>query len=104
MEQPKFKFDEEIEYSGFKFKVKDISYRINLEARPEGYYYKCPNDSWHHENAIKKWHPTPTPITKIEFHLEWNRLYGCTWDNSKSEKTFTGLITFLKTKNLLVES
>jgi hypothetical protein len=44
------------------------------------------------------------PITLNEFNVLWQNLYGCTWDNSQSAKTYRGLQVYLTDKGFIKES
>lgn len=103
MNQPKFQFGEEVEYSSIKFTIYKIEYRdATGTGRPTGFYYQDHREVWHHEGALKKYIAPAKPISVLEFNHEWQRLYGCTWDNAKSGRLYTGMVGFLKEKKLIV--
>ena len=102
MNQPLYLFGQNVEYSGIQFIVNAIEYRLAQNGRPEGYYYEDHRDVWHHEGALKTHLPPVKPITALEFNGEWQRIYGCTWNDAKSAKLYTGILTFLRNKGLVV--
>lgn len=76
MDQPKFKFGEEVEYGGNKFVVGEIRYIDTYIGRPTGYYYHNLGIN-HHEGALKYPKKDIKPINQQDLYDE---LYRSTLD------------------------